>query len=179
MLPDLAPIMQWNGLQFITMRIPHALFGEFYEVWRTNGYVLAAAQADGSYDVVSFRRVADYALTLDGVRTENNALRCEVEKLQTENASEVQELRKMLAVAFAGAALYGDDGELQDNTQQPFIDWKRDSLKDIKAKLQTRAEENMRRIQEMKGQARIVPLVQGGETTLPIERNATTLSPDA
>lgn len=48
---------------------------------------------------------------------------------------EVAELRLALAIAHAGASLYTDDGELQDATHVPFIDWKRDSWEQIKASL--------------------------------------------
>lgn len=44
-------------------------------------------------------------------------------------------LRQMLAIRVAGAILYADDGELQDNSVQPFIDFKRDSAKEIERKL--------------------------------------------
>lgn len=52
------------------------------------------------------------------------------------------ELRAMLAFAHCGAALYADDGELQDNREHPFIDWKRDSLSEIREKLLIRAYNN-------------------------------------
>lgn len=57
------------------------------------------------------------------------------EQLERENAT----LRRMLAWACAGAALYHDDGELQDNREPPFIDFKRDSTEAITAKSQQRA----------------------------------------
>jgi hypothetical protein len=49
-----------------------------------------------------------------------------------------QRTRKLLAIAYAGANLYADDGELQDN-RHPAIDFKRDSLDDIEAKMDQRA----------------------------------------
>lgn len=51
--------------------------------------------------------------------------------LQAENAA----LRRMLACRVAGASLYVDDGELQDNTVLPFIDFRRDSVEEIERKL--------------------------------------------
>lgn len=54
-------------------------------------------------------------------------------------ASENRELRIMLAIAHAGLSLYTDDGELQDNRVQPFIDFKRDSVSEIERKLRERA----------------------------------------
>lgn len=56
MLPNLTPVMLWDGLRSITMRIPHTMFGHFYDSWRSNGYELAVAQADGDHDLVTFRR---------------------------------------------------------------------------------------------------------------------------
>ena len=52
-----------------------------------------------------------------------------------EYKAENKELRRMLAVANAGYALYHDDGELQDNRIHPCIDYKRDSVKVIQEKL--------------------------------------------
>lgn len=48
------------------------------------------------------------------------------------------QLRKLLAVAYSGVHLYSDDGELQDNRTQPFIDFYRDSIEEIKAKFEKR-----------------------------------------
>lgn len=50
-----------------------------------------------------------------------------VQALKEEN----KKLREMLAFAQAGSMLYHDDGELQDNSTVPFIDYKRDSVDDI------------------------------------------------
>jgi hypothetical protein len=52
---------------------------------------------------------------------------------------ENQQLRTMCAVAHAGSALYKDDGELQDSRAIPFIDWRRDSVDEIRRKLGERA----------------------------------------
>lgn len=49
-----------------------------------------------------------------------------------------QKLRRLLAVQYAGAALYSDDGELQDASTHPFIDFKRDSVSLIERKMQER-----------------------------------------
>ena len=48
-------------------------------------------------------------------------------------------LRELLAYRFSGALLYHDDGELQDNSARPFIDFLRDSAETIKQKLMERA----------------------------------------
>jgi hypothetical protein len=54
--------------------------------------------------------------------------------LQVDN----KKLRQMLAFAYCGYRLYPDDGELQDNTEHPCIDFKRDSVDDIQHKIQQR-----------------------------------------
>ena len=48
-------------------------------------------------------------------------------------------LRAILAFRVAGPSLYGDDGELQDNSEQPFIDFKNDAAEEISRKLLQRA----------------------------------------
>lgn len=49
-----------------------------------------------------------------------------------------QELRELLARSVAGAALYADDGELQDSSELPAIDFKRDAPGEIARKLTDR-----------------------------------------
>lgn len=46
-------------------------------------------------------------------------------------------LRRLLAFAYSGSALYGDDGELQDG-RHPMIDYVRDSVADIERKIHER-----------------------------------------
>lgn len=48
--------------------------------------------------------------------------------------------REGWAFAYSGTRLYGDDGELQDNSEQPFIDWRRDSATEILAKIRERTQ---------------------------------------
>lgn len=62
-----------------------------------------------------------------------------------EQAAEIRHLRELLAVRVAGALLYADDGELQDNTQHPCIDFRRDTPSEIQRKLQERGLANYRR----------------------------------
>ena len=59
------------------------------------------------------------------------AIERELAAVRNENA----ELRTLLAVRIAGPSLYHDDGELQDTSAAPFIDWRRDSVEMIQAKL--------------------------------------------
>ena len=54
-----------------------------------------------------------------------------VDQLRAEN----RELRIMLYVAHTNMQGYHDDGELQDAREQPFIDFKRDSVEEIQKKL--------------------------------------------
>ena len=56
-----------------------------------------------------------------------------------ELVAEVQALRAMFAVSYAGAMLYTDNGELQDNRELPHIDFLRDALSTIVKKLRERA----------------------------------------
>lgn len=49
------------------------------------------------------------------------------------------ELRRMLAFAYSGRAnLYGDDGCLEDNSTQPFIDYINDPVSVIREKIRQR-----------------------------------------
>lgn len=48
-----------------------------------------------------------------------------------------RELRRMLAHAYSGPYLYGDDGELQDG-RLPIIDFVRDSVEEISQKMEQR-----------------------------------------
>lgn len=59
----------------------------------------------------------------------------DLERLKSEN----RDLRLILASRVAGVRLYSDDGELQDNTQFPFIDFLRDSPGEIVEKLLKRS----------------------------------------
>jgi hypothetical protein len=74
------------------------------------------------------------------------------ERKQVEHAdAENRALRRLLAVRVSGASLYTDDGELQDNSQRPFIDYYCDSPAEIHRKLQERAK---RKHDEMADQMR-------------------------
>ena len=60
-------------------------------------------------------------------------------------------LRELLALRVAGMLLYGDDGELQDTTEQPWIDFRRDSAQAIRRKLHERA------VRKLQAQGIILP----------------------
>jgi hypothetical protein len=66
------------------------------------------------------------------------SLRQEVARLRAENLK----LRRMLWMAHTHGMGYGDDGELQDTTRRPFIDWKRDTIEQIHEALYQRAMDN-------------------------------------
>lgn len=53
---------------------------------------------------------------------------------------ETIQLRVLLALRIGGVSLYTDDGELQDNTVAPCIDFLSDTVPAIKRKLRERAE---------------------------------------
>lgn len=63
------------------------------------------------------------------------SLQGQIDTLSYEN----EMLRKLLAGEVAGTKLYTDDGELQDNTFHPAIDFKRDSINSIILKMRDRA----------------------------------------
>lgn len=60
-------------------------------------------------------------------------------------AAENEQLREMLARLYAGSDLYCDDGELQDARAEPFIDFKRDSVADIRCAMVERNERKEQR----------------------------------
>lgn len=63
----------------------------------------------------------------------------------SDQKQEIRALRELLAVTYCGFGLYHDDGELQDNTSIPCIDFKRDTVAEIKAKMRERS---LRRLQQ-------------------------------
>lgn len=64
-----------------------------------------------------------------------------LDKQEAEN----EQLREMLARMYAGSDLYCDDGELQDARAEPFIDFKRDSVADIRCAMVERNERKEQR----------------------------------
>lgn len=57
-----------------------------------------------------------------------------IDELEADN----MKLRQLLAYRVAGHLLYADDGELQDASAFPFIDFKRDDVDYIEATLKQR-----------------------------------------
>jgi len=69
--------------------------------------------------------------TLETLRAQ---LQAHIDGVEKEN----REMRLALCMAHAGAGGYYDDGEMQDNSRHPMIDWKRDAWGVIKLKLAER-----------------------------------------
>ena len=72
-----------------------------------------------------------------------DTLKCDCGYGHEDISADNLKLRRMLAIAIAGAHLYGDDGELQDSTSFPYIDFLRDSPDLILKKLEERAMKKM------------------------------------
>lgn len=72
----------------------------------------------------------------EGMQAEVRRVDSEAKELRKEN----EQLRELLCLRSASPTHlpYMDDGELQDGSAIPFIDWKRDSIDTIKAKLKDR-----------------------------------------
>lgn len=66
---------------------------------------------------------------------EKEQLRARIKELEDEIANG---WRVSLALAYSGAKLYTDDGELSDSSVHPFIDYRRDSYAEIKAAIEQR-----------------------------------------
>ena len=94
-------------------------------------------QEDALLEVVCALRaeLASMRQCFDAADRERSGLRDRAERAEAENRA----LRRLLAVRVSGASLYTDDGELQDNSQHPCIDYYFDSPAEIHRKLQERA----------------------------------------
>jgi hypothetical protein len=96
----------------------------------TISYKLAIADMTGEY--VGSPEYSEYR---DRVSHAKQNIIDYVFQLQTEN----ERLRGLLANVYTGHLLYSDDGELQDNSVLPCIDFKRDSAELIMSKMEDRA----------------------------------------
>lgn len=77
---------------------------------------------------------------------------------QADNAK----LRYLLAMAYSGfPKLYGDDGELSDSSESPFIDYRRDTVDEIERKITERGQQQIRKATEAEPNV-IVVEVSGG-----------------
>ena len=71
--------------------------------------------------------------------------RSQIVAVLDEQEAEIEQLREMLARLYACSDLYCDDGELQDARGEPFIDFKRDSVADIRCAMVERNERKKQR----------------------------------
>ena len=70
---------------------------------------------------------------------------CESARRLIETQNNEKKLRTILALAYSGRArMYTDDGEFQDSTTKPFIDYKRDSVDEIQSKIFERGKKKLR-----------------------------------
>lgn len=67
-----------------------------------------------------------------------NSVTKELADLIEAQERDIRMLRESLAFAYSGRNLYGDDGELQDNSELPCIDYVRDDVSEIRRKIRER-----------------------------------------
>ena len=91
---------------------------------------------DAVLDLAAAKELESQAATIDRLTSELDEARAVVERLRGDDWT----LRMLLAIRVAGAGLYRDDGELQDNTAWPLIDFKRDPASVIRDKIYKRGE---------------------------------------
>lgn len=105
-----------------------------HDLWRECSAEVARMEAERRYEFASWLKVA-VRLTekAHGIGATHPTPADRAEQPQAE-----QELRELLARSVAGAALCADDGELQDNSELPAIDFKRDAPGEIARKLTDR-----------------------------------------
>jgi hypothetical protein len=111
MLAEAHTAAQWNANMLADAQAQLAALQRNEQVWRAEWEQISATAA-------ALQR--EYAASAARVDSDNRLL------------------RMCLAFAYSGSALYGDDGELQDNSMQPFIDYRRDSVAQIQEAMQER-----------------------------------------
>ena len=105
--------------------------------WYANGTVVYLIHA-GQFDLCDCLQPYANAAYIAKCNPENiAAILAHVETQKAEN----EQLREMLAHLYAGSDLYCDDGELQDARTEPFIDFKRDSVADIRCAMVERGKQ--------------------------------------
>lgn len=87
------------------------------------------------YAIASLDEIARLRADLAAVVAERDAMRAGQSLFKAGESL----LREMLAYRVAGVHLYRDDGELQDSTEHPWIDFRRDTPTEIQSKLRKRA----------------------------------------
>lgn len=91
------------------------------------------------------RAIATQGAIAKRLNEENRSLQAQLDTAR----GEVADFRCLLASSYSGAMLYRDDGELQDNSVQPFIDFKRDSVELIISKVQRRLSDQLQTDKEV------------------------------
>lgn len=81
------------------------------------------------YHTEQTRPIERTELAIDALRT----------ALAAQPTDETKSLRRLLCITYAGARAYMDDGEAQDSSTYPFIDFMRDSVELIHQKMQRRS----------------------------------------
>ena len=108
------------------------------EIWANLSSIIGRIEQieeSPDYDPYHHRLCND---VLDQILGEANEILGHLEDYLEENDL----LRSMLARSYSGPGkLYCDDGELQDNSERPFIDFKRDGAEDIQRKMEERSEQ--------------------------------------
>lgn len=68
-----------------------------------------------------------------------------------EQTPDEMRLRRLLAVAYSGSKLYTDDGELQDGSTLPVIDFKRDTVDEIEEAITERGRKQAKEYFRLRG----------------------------
>lgn len=104
-------------------------------VWEEVRALRSALDRIRGFRCSSFR---SYKEDLDDIRAIAREALSDVRQGETSGEEDATKLRRLLAFCYSSHRLYLDDGEMQDNSVQPFIDWKRDSVDEIVRKIHER-----------------------------------------
>lgn len=91
--------------------------------------------SDAAHECAGLAETEACAAATKAVQLRISAINCEYEALREENTK----LRLMLATSIAGSRGYFDDGEMQDSSRMPMIDFKRFTPDQIRNALAERA----------------------------------------
>jgi hypothetical protein len=104
-------------------------------VWEEVRALRSALDRIRGFRCSSFR---SYKEDFDDIRAIAREALSDVRQGETSGEEDATKLRRLLAFCYSSHRLYLDDGEMQDNSVQPFIDWKRDSVDEIVRKIHER-----------------------------------------